>query len=269
MREEEKNQSSQKFSKNSFFKKRWVFPAIYLVSAALLISMIFWFQSGGFNTADPDVKDNGEELIGKTNDDPVVEVNQSFENVAMPVEKEDDVNIVTQFFDANASVEKQEEALIVDGNKYRASMGIDIAMNDGSEFNVLAALSGKVVTVRQDSLLGNVIEIEHEKGIVTVYQSVKDFKVKVGDTVKQGEVLATSSTSQLNQNAKTHVHFEVRKENVALDPLSVFGQSLTALDSFEEQPANAGHVEEKADDETTSDAEESDASENIELLETE
>ena len=142
-------------------------------------------------------------------------------------------------------------------------------MNDGSEFNVLAALSGKVVTVRQDSLLGNVIEIEHEKGIVTVYQSVKDFKVKVGDTVKQGEVLATSSTSQLNQNAKTHVHFEVRKENVALDPLSVFGQSLTALDSFEEQPANAGHVEEKADDETTSDAEESDASENIELLETE
>ncbi|MBS4178071.1 M23 family metallopeptidase [Bacillus sp. FJAT-49731] len=237
MREEEKNQSSQW---KNFFKKRWVFPAVYLVSAALLISMIVWYQTSSKDIAkSPNVSENGKNITGKTNDEPVVEVNQSFENIAWPVTKEDEVNIVTQFFDANAPLDKQEEALIVDGSKYRQNTGIDIAAKNGEEFDVLAAVSGKVVTARQDPLLGNVIEIEHDKGIVTVYQSVKDMKVKVGDLVEKGEILAKSSTSQLNLAAANHVHFEIRKDNVALNPLTYFGQPLTALSEAEKEMAPA------------------------------
>lgn len=239
MREEEKKRSSLK----QFFRKRWVFPAIYLASAALLISMIFWYQTAGKNTADkPNLTEESKELTGM-NDDTVVEVNQSLENVSVPVKNEEEVEYITRFFDANAAVDEQEAALIVDGNKYRPNMGVDIAMKDGSEFEVLASLSGKVTAARNDSLLGNVIEVEHENGVKTIYQSVKDMQVKTGDTVKQGQVLAASGTSQLNKEAKTHLHFEIRKDNTALNPLDFFGQPFTAFEKVNDETADTDKQE--------------------------
>ncbi|MEC2323213.1 M23 family metallopeptidase [Lederbergia lenta] len=251
MREEEKNQSSQV---KKFFKKRWVFPAVYLVSAALLISMIVWYQTGGLNIAKgPEVADPGKELIGNKNDEPSIEVNQSFENFAMPVQNQDEVEVVTQFFDSAASAEDQEKALIVDGDMYRPNMGLDIAHKEGKEFKVVSALSGKVAAVRQDNLLGNVIEIEHDKGIMTVYQAVKDIQVEAGDMVKQGEVLATSSTSQLNKAAENHVHFEIRKESKAVNPLSFFGQPVTALEQVDADNTTSTTPEEDESDSVSED----------------
>ena len=57
---------------------------------------------------------------------------------------------------------------------------------DSEGFDVVAALTGTVTKVEEDALLGNVIEIDHDNGIVTQYQSVKDMTVKVGDEVEQG-----------------------------------------------------------------------------------
>ncbi|WP_233713460.1 M23 family metallopeptidase [Lederbergia citri] len=267
MREEEKNRSSQW---KTFFKKRWVFPAVYLVAAALLISTIVWYQASSNNSAkDPKVTENGKNISGNKNDEPVIEVNQSFENIVMPVKNEDEARIVTKFFDANASADKQEEAIIVDGNKYRPNLGIDIGKNDGSEFEVVAALSGKVADVRQDALLGNVIEVEHEKGVVTIYQSVKDIKVKAGDQVKQGDLLATSSTSQLNMAAKNHVHFEIRKDNKALNPLTYIGQSLTALTEADVNDSKiSGQVESKEGTEDVKDSEDTEERDNSQSNET-
>ena len=229
MREEEKNQSSQW---KKVLKKRWVYPAIYLASAALIISGIFWFQAGNKDVADPPsvTENNSDDLLGSNNNEDAVEVNQSLENVDVPVANVDDVEYITEFFDINASEEEQEAALIVDGNKYHPNLGVDIATKDKKEFEVLAALSGKVTAVRNDSLLGNVIEIDHDKGVTTIYQSVKDIKVQVGDSVKQGDPLATSGTSQLNKDAKTHLHFEIRKDNQAVNPQSYFGQPVSSLE---------------------------------------
>lgn len=243
MREEEKNRSSQV---NKFFKKRWVFPAIYLVSAALLISLIVYFQTNGMNTAKgPDKAKPNDNVTGKT-EEPVIEVNTSFEHIAMPVQNKDEVEVVTEFYDAAASEEKQEAALIVDGNSYRPSMGVDISHKDGEEFKVVSALSGKVSAVRQDALLGNVIEIEHEKGLMTVYQSVKDIQVKAGDSVKQGEVLATSSTSQFNKEVNNHVHFEIRKDSKAVNPMTYFGEPASAIESADENAEVSDEDESKA-----------------------
>ncbi|GIN90863.1 stage II sporulation protein Q [Siminovitchia terrae] len=242
MREEEKKRSSLK----NFFRKRWVFPAIYLASAALLISVIFWYQTAGQNTAEkPNLTEDSKELTGMNNDT-VIEVNQSLENVSVPVKDENEVEYIKRFFDANASPDEQEAALIVDGNKYRTNMGIDIAMKDGSEFDVTAALSGKVTAVRNDSLLGNVVEVEHENGVKTIYQSVQDMQVKSGDAVKQGQVLATSGTSQLNKEAKNHLHFEIRKDNTALNPIDFFGQPFTALEDVDNEEVDTDKQEEAA-----------------------
>ena len=47
MREEEKNQSSQGVKK--LLKKRWAYPAIYIASAALILTGVLWFQNSSTN----------------------------------------------------------------------------------------------------------------------------------------------------------------------------------------------------------------------------
>ena len=47
MREEEKNQSSQGVKR--LLKKRWAYPAIYIASAALILTVVLWFQNSSTN----------------------------------------------------------------------------------------------------------------------------------------------------------------------------------------------------------------------------
>jgi stage II sporulation protein Q len=235
MREEEKKQPSQKF-----FKKRWAYPAMYLASAAIIITAILWYQAAGNDVAEDQELGYEEDVqTGNEFDRPAVEVNRTMENFVMPVADENEVTIAKGFYDVNASEEEQEAALVVYDNQYHPNQGIDISLG-GKDFDVLAAMSGTVTKVQEDSLLGNMIEVEHDKGIVTRYQSVKDFAVEVGDTVEQGQKLAAAGQSLFNEEAGIHVHFEIRKDNVAVNPQDYVNKSLATLKdvSFDEKSAN-------------------------------
>lgn len=226
MREEEKNRSSQSSSFKRFFKKRWVFPAIYIASAAIILTGVLWYQSAG-NSASENYKST--DLASKKYNQPSIEVNKTMENFVMPVKDSDQVVVTNKFYDAKGNKVDQESSLVVNGNTYETNTGIDYGMKNGETFDVTAALSGTVTRVEEDSLLGNVIEIEHDKGIVTLYESVKDVKIKVGEQVDQGQAIAMAGQSLLNQKAGTHVHFEIRKDGVALNPENYFNKPLSEL----------------------------------------
>jgi stage II sporulation protein Q len=244
MREEEKKRSSQDSSFKRFFSKRWVFPAIYIASAAIILTGVLWYQNAG-NNADSDKFDyNSKDIAGrKHNEQPAIEVNRSLENFVMPVKDPASAVIQKQFYDYNGKAEEQKAALVFYNNEYHPNTGIDITMKNGETFDVVASLSGTVTKVEEDALLGNVIEIEHDKGIVTQYQSVKDMNVKVGDKVEQGQALAKAGQSLFNQEAGVHVHFEIRKDNVAVNPLDYFDKPLSAL--LEEKSAEDSEVSEE------------------------
>ncbi|MGE8207060.1 peptidoglycan DD-metalloendopeptidase family protein [Heyndrickxia sp. NPDC080065] len=238
MREEEKKLTSRKKGNKSFFKKRWVYPAIYLASAALIITAIFWYQSIGNNSAKNNFGYQGDKLGENGYKNPAVEANKSVEDFKWPVKNYEQAQIDKEFYDSNASEEKQEAAMIVYGSTYEPNRGIDITMKDGKEFEVIAALSGTILKVENDALLGNTIDIQHENGVVTQYQSIKDVKVKVGDKVKQGQAIATASTSQLSEKGKTHLHFEIRKDNVAVNPVTYFDKPSSSIEVMKDDKAN-------------------------------
>jgi stage II sporulation protein Q len=207
-----------------------VYPAIYLASAALIITAIFWYQTAGSNSAKDQFKKDGNELLGQNPEkNPAVEVGKVVEDFKMPVEKPELAKVEMGFYDAKASKKQQEAAMVVYGSTYSPNRGIDIGMKDGKEFKVVAAMSGTVTKVTEDAMLGNVIEIQHSNGVVTDYQSVKDFQVNVGDVVKQGDVLATAGNSQISEKEGVHVHFEIRKDNVAVNPTTYFGKPVSAI----------------------------------------
>jgi stage II sporulation protein Q len=227
MREEEKNRPSQDSSLQRLFKKRWVFPAVYIASAAIILTGVLWYQS---DNANDKIDNSATDLSGRQmNEQPAVEVNRLMENFIMPVKNPDSVVIKTPFYEYDGKKAEQEASLVVYNNSYHPNTGIDITMEDGKAFEVVAALSGTVTSVTEDVLLGNVIEIEHDKGIVTQYQSVKDIMIEIGDTVEQGQTLAKAGQSLYNEAAGTHLHFEIRKDNVPVNPSNFINKPLSAL----------------------------------------
>ena len=256
MREEEKRSSQDKSFKR-FFKKRWVYPTVYIASAAIILTGVLWYQNSGSNGTDQFDEYKATDMPGKQlNDQPAIEVNRAMENFVMPVTNEDEAVIQMGFYDNDSKTEEQEAALVFYDNTYHPNTGINIASKDGKEFEVVASLSGTVTKVMEDSLLGNVIVIEHDKGIVTQYQSVTDYQVKVGDQVEQGQAIATSGTSLINEKAGNHVHFEIRKDNVPVNPHEFFNKPLSSLqeaqitDEKASSDADAGKSEEAAEEET-------------------
>ena len=64
---------------------------------------------------------------------------------------------------------------------------------------------------------GNTIEITHDMGYLTLYGHNSSLRVKAGQQVKAGDVVALSG--QTGYANGPHVHYEVRLNGVPLDPM--------------------------------------------------
>ncbi|MCC2931229.1 stage II sporulation protein spoIIQ [Bacillus sp. LBG-1-113] len=242
MREEEKKTSQVK-KLQQFFRKRWVFPAIYLVSAAVILTAVLWYQSVSNDEVKDQLADNGGSSAYDNNDD-AVEVGKSMENVAMPVVDSENVSVVKKFYETDAAKEEKEAALVTYNNTYSLSKGIDLAEKDGKDFEVSASLSGTVVKAEKDPVLGYVVEIEHADGLSTVYQSLSEVGVEQGDKVKQNQVIGKSGKNLYSEESGNHVHFEIRKDGVAMNPLNFMDKPVSSIEK-------AAAAEEKAATEET------------------
>ncbi len=247
MREEENKRTSPKSKVKNFFKKRWAFPAVYIASAAIILTGVLWYQNSANET--DKFKYDASNPSTQLDDEPAVPVTNDVENFAWPVNDPD--NVITQkgFYDNSQSKEEQVNSLVFYDNVYQPNTGVDLKMEDNSEFEVLASLSGTVTKVSEDSVLGNTIEIEHVDGIKTFYQSVKDIQVKEGDEVKKGQSLATSGQSLYNKDGGIHVHFEIRKADVAVNPIDYFNKSLASLEKADTSEASQATEENEVTEE--------------------
>lgn len=236
MREENKSSKLAKMKANlqKMMKKRWVLPAVYLGLAAVVLSTVIWLQGSGEQIVQEDpnvdqgnvtgVEPNYEEAL------PVTTVNEVFKK---PVINEEEVKVIGYYFDFNATEEQQQAALVFYDNTYYQNKGIDFAMESGETFDVVAALSGTVVKAEKDALFGNVVHIEHDNHVVTVYQSLAELIVEEGQSIKQGEVIGQAGRNLYNQDAGVHVHFEIRQDGAPVNPMDFFNQPLSALPASE------------------------------------
>ena len=103
----------------------------------------------------------------------------------------------------------------------RIHTGLDIACEEGT--SVSAAGNGKVTSVDESSTLGTVMTIEHNGGITTKYASLKDVKLKAGDTVSAGDIIGTVTAVPSECADQSHLHFEAYKNGHAADPLVALG----------------------------------------------
>jgi lipoprotein NlpD len=97
--------------------------------------------------------------------------------------------------------------------------GIDLAAPLGTP--VKAAKEGKVLFAGEQKGYGLIAILEHSDGLVTLYAHNRDLRVSTGQKVRGGQVIATVGES--GRTSGPHLHFEVRKEGLPVDPLTLLG----------------------------------------------
>ncbi len=95
--------------------------------------------------------------------------------------------------------------------------GIDIDAPSGA--SVASSLDGVVVSVYESPTYGLVIEIEHAGGLTTLYGNLGSSLVEASQRVKKGQSIAT--VGQGGEGDRPHLHFEVRKDGLGLDPMPI------------------------------------------------
>jgi len=229
MNEENKFGPKKKWTR--IFRKKWFFPSVYLMLAALLLSAVVWYQNTGDEQQEAvlDPNEQTEDYAPTPNEDGAVPVVEPQEMIQMPVASPDEAQIVTKFFDYNADETEKANALIHYNNRYYQSTGVDIAAASAESFDVVASLSGIVTEVKKDPLMGNVVVLTHENEVTTYYASLDEVSVEADDEVEQGEVLGTAGKNIFGKEKGNHVHFELRQAEAKINPETYFNQPVASL----------------------------------------
>jgi len=100
-------------------------------------------------------------------------------------------------------------------DKYQFHKAVDIGAAMGTP--IKATANGKVIKHGWFGVFGNVIIVEHENGFITIYGHCKEVKVRKGNKVSKGETIALAG--QTGYATGPHCHYEVRNNNIAVNPL--------------------------------------------------
>ena len=156
----------------------------------------------------------------------------------------EEVQTLKYFYDYQAEAATQEKSILYHENTYIQNSGMDFGLTD--TFDVVAVLDGTVVDVREDELLGTVVEIKHDNDFISSYQSLSEVSVKKNDTIKQGQVIGKSGTNTIDQDLGNHLHFELYKSGEVVDPSKYFDQVIS--DTTEENSTSNGTTTEDTND---------------------
>ena len=107
--------------------------------------------------------------------------------------------------------------------------GVDFSAPQGTP--IYASGEGTVVKTHHSRRgYGNTITIDHGFGYSTFYAHIKEIKIRKGDKVVRGQIIATVGNT--GKSTAPHLHYEVRKNNRTVNPVYYFFNDLSP-DEFE------------------------------------
>jgi hypothetical protein len=97
----------------------------------------------------------------------------------------------------------------------RPHEGIDITAAYGTK--IFAPAAGRVIKVGYENGYGNLVAVDHGYGLETRYAHMSRWAVRVGQSVKRGDLLGYVGSTGLSTGP--HLHYEVLRDGRAVDPL--------------------------------------------------
>ena len=130
------------------------------------------------------------------------------------------VVIGKNYYDYKGDEKTQADSIIYYENTYIQNTGVDYTSKSVFKVNTIA--DGTVTKISTDDIVGTTIKIDHGNNLISVYQSVKDVKVNEKDHVIKGQEIATSSSNNISSDLGNHLHFELYKDNILVNPETFF-----------------------------------------------
>lgn len=201
--------------------RMWVKPTITVVTLILIaIGLTSYIaRTGGESSL------NDNYTIKALIDDakPVVEEEES---IVKPFNDES-VAISKSFYSKDDDEQKQQNSLIYYENIYIQNTGV--LYSSDNTFDVVSVADGIVKDIKEDKILGNIVEIQNNSSLTTIYQSVNDVAVKVGDTVTKGTKIATSGNNNLSNEKDNCLLFQVYINGNVTNPETIYGMDINTL----------------------------------------
>lgn len=192
--------------------KSYVIKSLYVV--LFLTIAVGGFMISKSMKKSPAVEENYTYVSSIITDQDIAVINETTKMIKPVVNEK--ITIGKNFYDYKADSKQQESSIIYYDGSYIQNSGLDYVLEEG--FDVVAVLDGTVTDVREDELLGKVVEIKHNNGYVTSYQSLSEVSVKKDDTVTQGQTIGRSGTNKLDKDMGNHLHFELYANGQVADP---------------------------------------------------
>ena len=206
--------------------KKWVLPTIYVMSISIILLSIIYI---GSMMSSAESKD--DEIIQYVSDEIVEEpvknvVEVTNETVNHPYLLEG-VSISKNYYDKTKSEEEQINSLIYYRNTYMENTGV--LYTNGEQFDVVSVLDGTITSITTDDILGNVVEIAHSTELVTIYHCLSEVNVKVGDAIKQNDVIGKSGKVNIDKGYENALLFEVNYKGSIINPNEFYNMKISDL----------------------------------------
>jgi len=206
--------------------KPFVVPVFYCLAIVMFVISMYFIGRIVNNVlfeGDDDLQYVDQEIFDQEQNIPVV----GEEELIVRPYTSDKVVIAKNYYDYEGDAKSQQNSLIYYENTYMQNSGIDYKADE--KFDVVSILDGTVVSVKEDNILGNVVEIRHNNELISIYQSLSDVKVKENDTVKQGQIIAKSGSSNINKELNDHLHFELFHKGKVVNPENYYNKKIEEL----------------------------------------
>ncbi len=201
--------------------KPFVFPFLYIFLICTLVIGLYVTSRAMNNDLEESLDDVTYVSSVILNDIlPVASVDITISNPYV----NESVTIKRYYFNMEDDIDRQKESIVVYDNTYMPNTGVDFVSEE--EFDVVSIMNGTVIDIKEDEMLGKIVEIRHDNNIISSYGALSSINVQKGETISQGTKIGRSGTSKLNESLGNHLHFEIYQNGVNVDPLKVIGKNI-------------------------------------------
>lgn len=138
----------------------------------------------------------------------------------------DQVTVKVKYYNHLDETSNQESSIVIYDNTYLQNTGVTYSSTE--QFDIVAIMDGTVTKVYENDVLGNIIEITHDKNMISVYQMLGEVSVKVDQIVNIGDVIGKSGVSDLSEEAN-NLHFELIKDGINVNPSEYIGKNIKEI----------------------------------------
>ena len=207
--------------------KGFVLPTVYVLVIGILFISISFLGSALQNQ----INYEDDLSVSALEDEEVTPVIKNEEEVTTD-------QIVKPFTSSSVSVSKsyynedddettQQNSLVYYEQTYLQNSGILYSANE--TFDIVSAYNGTVSNIREDEMLGTVIEITHNPNLKTVYYSLSEVSVAKDDVVTSGQIIGKSGDNILEDTNENCLLFEVYYNGNTIDPEEFYTMNIKDL----------------------------------------